>query len=62
MPCICHGELFFRSNLVDGADGKSPWRALPAAWPHAFDIFLNTVLGDTSAPTVTAREAAIRYS
>ena len=56
------GELFFQSNLIEGADGKSPWSDLPAAWPHAFDIFLNTVLGDTSYPTVTAREAAIRSS
>jgi predicted dehydrogenase len=57
---VRNGELFFKSAHVDGADGRAPWTDLPAPWPHAFEIFLNTVLGDTSRPTVTPREAAAR--
>lgn len=54
------GELYFQSKNVEGADGKTPWQTLPAALPHAFDLFLDAVTGDRSAPLVTAREAAAR--
>ena len=54
------GELFFRSEHVNGADGSAPWSALPAAWPHAFDLFFNRLAGDESATLVSPREAAAR--
>jgi predicted dehydrogenase len=54
-----NGQLFFQSEHVPGADGKAPWEALPEAWPHAFELFLDAVNGKP-APLVTAREAAER--
>ncbi len=54
------GQLFFQSALVPGADGKSPWTDLPEAWPHAFELFLDAVVGKPDVPLVGAREAAYR--
>lgn len=56
---ICNGQLYFKSNRVESADGKLPWSDLPADLPHAFELFLDAVQGQ-DAPLVTAREAAIR--
>ncbi len=53
-------QLFFKSSHVTGADGAQPWTALPAAWPHAFELFLDAVGGAPNVPLVTAREAAAR--
>lgn len=57
---VINGELFFQSELVPGADGKSPWQELPEAWPHAFELFLDAVLGKPGISLVGAREAAYR--
>jgi predicted dehydrogenase len=56
---ISNGQLFFTSKHVEGADGKSPWTALPEAQPHAFDLFLDAVNGKKTA-LVSASEAALR--
>ncbi|MCW5853717.1 MAG: Gfo/Idh/MocA family oxidoreductase [Anaerolineae bacterium] len=57
---VFKGQLYFQSQRVAGADGKTPWTELPAAWPHAFDLFLDAVTGQPDAPLVSAREAAYR--
>jgi len=51
---------------VAGADGREPWTDLPASWPHAFELFLDAVVGArppaglSQVPLVTAAEAAWR--
>lgn len=40
-----NNQVYFQSELVPGADGKTPWTELPAAWPHAFDLFLDSLSG-----------------
>lgn len=55
---VDNGKLYFKSQNVDGADGKE-WTALPAAQPHAFDLFLDAV-GGKDVTLVGAREAALR--
>ncbi len=55
-----NGNLYFQSKHVSGADGQEPWTDLPAAWPHAFELFLDAVVGQAEAPLVGAREAAVR--
>ncbi|MHC4252462.1 MAG: Gfo/Idh/MocA family protein [Planctomycetota bacterium] len=57
---IVNGKLFFQSSKVEGADGKSPWEDLPEELPHAFELFLDAVVGKEGLPLVTAREAAAR--
>jgi predicted dehydrogenase len=57
---IINGQLFLKSNRLAGADGKSAWTALPAALPHAFDLFLDATGGGPTTDLVTPREAAIR--
>ena len=57
---VRNGELYFNSAHVEGADGKTPWTALPEAWPHAFDLFFNRLAGDESASLVSPNEAALR--
>ncbi|MBN1933531.1 MAG: Gfo/Idh/MocA family oxidoreductase [Anaerolineae bacterium] len=57
--CICNGQLYFKSNHVEGADGKEPWANLPADLPHAFELFLDALLGQ-DVPLIGAREAAVR--
>ncbi len=59
---VVNGQLFFQTKKVDGADGKTAWTQLPAALPHAFELFLDAVGGKTGLPLVTAREAAARSS
>lgn len=54
-----NGQLFFQSEHVPGADGKVPWEALPEAWPHAFELYLDALNGK-SVSLVGAREAAER--
>ncbi len=54
------GALYFQSKHVAGADGVEPWTALPDAWPHAFELFLDAVVGKPDVPLVTAQEAAAR--
>jgi predicted dehydrogenase len=57
---IADGKLYFKSELVEGATGTDPVTDLPAAWPHAFDLFLDAVAGQPNVPLVTAQEAAVR--
>jgi predicted dehydrogenase len=57
---VVNGELFFKSERVEGADGETPWTALPAAWPHAFELFLDALAGQPDVPLVGAHEAAYR--
>ena len=55
---VINDQLFFHSKKVEGADGKKPWTALPAALPHAFDQFLDVLNGKKNVPLVGVREAA----
>jgi len=57
---VCNGQLFFKSSHVEGADGKQPWTDLPAAWPHAFELFLDAVVGKSGVALVSPTEAAAR--
>ncbi len=57
---VAGGDLYFSSTHVDGADGTRPWADLPPALPHAFDLFLDVVGGDTAADLVDVRAAARR--
>jgi predicted dehydrogenase len=56
---VINGDLFFTCKKVEGADGKTPWSPLPAALPHAFELFLDAI-GGKDVPLVGAREAAYR--
>jgi predicted dehydrogenase len=59
--CVANGQFFFQSKHVQGADGQKPWTELPAAAPHAFELFLDAVGGKpTALPLVTPAEAAAR--
>ena len=51
-------EVYIKSEKL-GSDGKEPYTDLPAAWPHAFELFLDALVGK-DAPLVGAREAAYR--
>lgn len=55
-----NGQLYFKSEHVEGADGKEPWTDLPPEWPHAFELFFDAVGGKEGVPLVTPREAAVR--
>jgi predicted dehydrogenase len=50
-------QLYLKSDKFSGADGKTPWTALPPALPHAFDLFLDAISGK-SVELVSVREAA----
>ena len=56
---VFNNELFFQSKHVAGADGKTPWKQMPEALPHAFELFLDAVTGK-NVPLVSAKEAAYR--
>lgn len=51
-------EVYIKSEKL-GSDGKEPYTELPAAWPHAFELFLDALVGK-DALLVGAREAAYR--
>jgi predicted dehydrogenase len=57
---VVNGQLFFKSSKVEGAEGKEAWTALPEAWPHAFEIFLDAVGSKEHPPLVSAHQAAYR--
>ena len=57
---VANGQLYFKTEKVPGADGKTPWTNLPDPWPHAFELFLDAVVGKPDVPLVTVREAAYR--
>jgi predicted dehydrogenase len=55
-------QLFFVSKHVEGADGKTPWTALPEKQTSGFDLFLDAIEGKANAPLISAQEAAYRSS
>jgi len=57
---VANGELYFKSNHTSGADGREPWTRLPEAWPHAFELFLDALVGKKGVPLVGVQEAAAR--
>lgn len=59
---ILDGQLFYTTKKVQGADGKRPWKDLPAAPPAPLHQFCDSVGGKTGLPLVTPREAAARVS
>ena len=56
---VSQRQLYYRSEHVEGADGAEPWTDLPEDLPHAFELFLNAMLGQ-DVPLVSAHEAAVR--
>jgi predicted dehydrogenase len=54
---VVNGELYLQSERVAGADGKRPWRDLPEMQPHAFELFLDALVGQ-DVPLIGVREAA----
>lgn len=56
---VINGQLFFSCKKVEGADGKQPWTQLPQGLPHAFNLFLDALCGQ-SVPLVPVQEAAAR--
>jgi predicted dehydrogenase len=58
---IVQEKLYFKSPKIPGADGKAavPEDQIPKGWPHAFELFLDAVVGK-DVPLVSAREAAYR--
>jgi predicted dehydrogenase len=59
---IVNNELFFKSNKVDGADGKKPWTDLPAGKPAPLHMFVDAIAGTKEVALVTPREAAARVT
>lgn len=59
---IINNELYFKSDKVQGADGRKPWRELPPAPPLPLHQFVNAVAGQKDMPLVTPKEAAARVS
>jgi len=56
---IMNGQVYFKSTKVSGAEGQ-PWKQLSKALPHAFEMFLNAVVGKEPRMLVTPQEAAAR--
>jgi predicted dehydrogenase len=59
---IIKGELYFNSKKVEGADGKKPWKLLPASPPLPIHQFVNAMAGKADMPLVKPREAAARVA
>lgn len=59
---VINGQLFYKSDKVEGADGKTPWTQLPEAWPNAFALFCDALAGRTTGELVTPAEAAYRVA
>lgn len=55
---VVNGDLYLQCDAIPGADGKRPWRDLPDQQPHAFEQFLDALVGKTTIPLITPREAA----
>jgi 1,5-anhydro-D-fructose reductase (1,5-anhydro-D-mannitol-forming) len=58
---VFNGQLYIQSESLK-LDGSKPVTDLPAAWPHAFHLFLDAVGGKPDVPLVSVREAAMRSS
>jgi predicted dehydrogenase len=53
------GRVYYYSKHVEGADGSEWTGELPAATPHAFDLFFDQLEGKPiGVPLITAAEAA----
>lgn len=57
---FANGSLYFQSQHVDGADGKTPWTTLPPSQPHAFEQFLDAIINQNDPLLVSPNEAALR--
>ncbi len=54
---IYDGKLFMKSKNIEGADGTTPLSDLPPSLPHAFDMYLDSLIGKQGACLVTPEEA-----
>ena len=59
---VANGDVYFKSEQVEGAIGDEPWLDLPVAWPHAFELYLDALVGKDDVPLVSVHEAAARSS
>jgi predicted dehydrogenase len=62
---LIHDKLYVTSQKDARFDGSAPVRdcEMPVPAPHAFELFLDTLIGrDLALPLVSAREAAYRSS
>ncbi len=59
---MLNGELYFKSQKVEGADGRKPWKQLPERLSAPLDMFVDAVLGKKGLPLVSPHEAAVRVS
>jgi predicted dehydrogenase len=57
---IFHGQLYYKSAKVEGADGQQPWTKLPEPVRSPVNMFLDAASGKTGLPLVTPQEAAAR--
>jgi predicted dehydrogenase len=55
---VADGLLYVQSANLPGTEGGE-WTDLPAALPHAFDLFLDAINGE-AVPLISAKEAADR--
>ena len=55
---VVNGDLYLQSEQIPGADGKKVWRDLPEQQPHAFELFLDALVGKEDVPLIGVREAA----
>ncbi len=57
---VMNDAVYFCSTQYPDAGIGQAWTDLPAALPHAFELFLNAVAGEENVPLVTPAEAADR--
>ena len=57
---VANGQVFYKNESIAGATGETPWADLPEAWPHAFELYLDALVGKADVPLVGASEAAVR--
>jgi len=59
---IVNGLLYFKSNKVNGADGKEPWSDMPPRLPQPIVQFLDALDGKPHEHLVKPSEAAARVA
>jgi predicted dehydrogenase len=57
---VANGQVYLKAEKIAEATGEKAWADLPAAWPHAFELFLDALVGKPNVPLVSASEAAVR--
>jgi predicted dehydrogenase len=57
---IADGQLYIKSNHIEGSNGQTAVTDLPTPQTSGFDLFLQALTGEANAPLVTAQEAALR--